>query len=176
MTFIIWFIVIAALTLGSVAFVRSKRFQKALLPKKKRKAVEPVKVKTLYEVHKEDHRLWLAEYRAIFQKNCDHLYHDQKWATCMLCGYEEPWHYEEGCGCTYAETSKLTDLHPTYALINRASWCKVHGRDFKLFPISDRKRGPYGPQSDQAGAVERSRELTTGRSMRRIDSDIEGTH
>jgi len=173
MEFIFWFIVIAILTLGSVGFVRHPWFQEKLLPKKTTPATP---AKTLKQVHEEDHAYWLAEYKAIFQKDCDHLYHHQTWYTCMLCGYEEPWVYEEGCGCRYEEVSALTDKHPQYALIKRESWCKVHGIDFKYFPISARKHGLYGPQSDSTGSVERSRELTKGRSMRRIDTDIEGTH
>jgi len=173
MEFIIWFIVIVVLTFGTVAFMRSPFFQKALLPKQV-KQVGPAK--TLKQVHEEDHKFWLEEYRAILQKDCDHLYHHQDWYHCRMCGYEEPWVYEKGCGCTKEEVRALTDINPTYHLITRQSFCKVHGIDFKIFPISDRKRGPYGPQSDSQGSIERSRELTKGRSMRRIADDIEGSN
>jgi len=176
MEFIIWFLVIVGLTLGSVGVVRHPRFQKALLVKKAAPEAPEAPQKTLKQVHEEDHAFWLAEYKAILQVGCDHLYHHQHWYTCMLCGYEEPWEYVEGCKCRYEELHTLATARPTYALIKRQSFCKVHGTDFKAFPISDRKRGPYGPDSDSLGSVERSRALTQGRSMRRIATDIEGSH
>jgi hypothetical protein len=173
MEFIVWFIGIVAVSGGIVAFLKSAWFQNKLLVQPK---AAPVKPKTLREVHEEDHKFWLGEYKAILQKDCDHLYHHQNWYTCKMCGYEEPWEYRDGCRCTVAEDRSLTDINPTYHLIKRQFFCIVHGTDFKMFPVSDRKRGPYGPQSDSNGAVERSRELTRGRSMRRIDYDIEGRH
>lgn len=171
-----WFIVIVVLTFGSVGIVRHPRFQKALLPKQPPPVAPVVPAKTLKQVHAEDHAFWLAEYKAILQKGCDHLYHQQHWYTCMLCGYEEPWEYVEGCSCRYEELHTLCYARPTYHLVIRQSFCKIHGIDFNYFPISARKHGPYGPQSDSTGSVERSRELTKGRSMRRIGTDIEGTH
>lgn len=176
MEFFIWFIVIVVLTLGSVGIVRHPRFQKMLLPKKAAPEVKPVKAKTLFEVHKEDHDFWLAEYKAIFQKTCAHLYHHQAWYTCMQCGYEEPWEYAEGCRCRYAEDRALADRYSRFSLIERASYCTVHGKDFKLFPISDRKSGPYGPRNDQTDSIKKSNELMQGRSRRKVDYDIEGTH
>jgi hypothetical protein len=176
MEFIIWFIVIAGLTLGSVGFVKHPWFQQKLLVKKPAPAAVAVPVKTLKQVHAEDHAFWSAEYKAILQKGCDHLYHHQRWYTCMICGYEEPWVYEEGCSCRKEEVHTLCDARPTYHLVIRQSFCTIHGIDFKFFPISDRKHGPYGPQSDSTGSVERSRELIKGRSLRKIDFNIEGTH
>lgn len=176
MEFIAWFIVIVFGSGGIVAFMKSAWFQNKLLVKPKPKAVPTKPAKTLRQVHEADHKLWLEEYKRIFQKDCDHLYHHQKWATCMMCGYEEPWEYAEGCQCTYAEDRKLTDINPTYTLINRQGFCRIHGIDFKAFPISDRKSGPYGPSADQTGSVERSRKLTEGRTRRRVDYDIKGSN
>jgi hypothetical protein len=180
MDIIFWIIVIAALFWVPVLVLRHPKVQ-AKLPVKKAAPATPAKVgvapiKTLAQVNAEDHAYWMADYKAILQKDCDHLYHHQNWYTCMLCGYEEPWEHLEGCRCRYEELRTLTDVHPVFTLIERQSWCIVHGIDFKLFPISNRKRGPYGPQSDSRDSVELSRELTRGRSMRRIDYDIEGTN
>lgn len=158
---------------GIVAFMKSAWFQRKLLVPQPKKPVVP---KTLRQVHEDDHKLWLEDYKRILQRGCDHLYHHQNWYTCLMCGYEEPWEYREGCRCTVVETKTLTDIHPTYALTKRQSFCIVHGKDFKLFPISDRKRGPYGPHGDQKDAVKRSMALTRGRSLRRISQDIEGSN
>lgn len=146
-----------------------------LLPKRKHKPL-PVPQKTLAEVHAEDHAWWMAEALAILQPKCDHLYHHQRWYTCKMCGYEEPWVYSQGCSCRYEDVRTISDAIPTYSLIERTSWCSVHGKDFKLYPISDRKKGPYGPTNDDnhKSSVEASRELTKGRSLRPL-LQIKGT-
>jgi hypothetical protein len=124
---------------------------------------------------KAQHTEWVAEYKAIIQKHCSpHLYHHQHWYTCINCGYEEPWEYKEGCGCTYSTVTTLTSATPEYVLTGeRASWCSVHGVDFTCFPISDRTSGKYGPSNDRTGGVERSRELTKKHPVRKINYEFE---
>lgn len=141
--------------------------------------MEPVKTKTLAEVHAEDHAQWLAQAMAILQPKCSHLYHHQRWYTCMLCGYEETWEHTDNCVCTFVETSALTDAFPVYRVTARKTYCVDHGIDYKIYPVSDRKQGPYGTKHKRADAEERSKALTSGRysdgSMRKIKFDIEGT-
>ena len=112
---------------------------------------------------------WMKEALAIVQKHCDHLYHHQNWYTCMICGYEEPWEYKAGCRCTFHVVTTLASQDTEYVCTERQDWCSVHGKDFRVYPISDRKQGPFGTGNNGAGSrdgIEYSRELTKGRSLK----------
>lgn len=116
----------------------------------------------------QQHTEWLEEAWAILRRDCEHVYHHQKWYTCIKCGYEEPWVWESNCGCTVDIATTLTDKTERYILRTRQSWCSVHGTDYKLFPLSDRKQGPFGPSVSSDGAVARSQELF-GYTVKKID-------
>lgn len=118
----------------------------------------------------QQHTEWLEEAWAILRRDCEHVYHHQKWYTCMKCGYEEPWVWEPNCGCTVDISTTLTDETERYILRTRQSWCSVHGTDYRLFPLSDRKQGPFGPSGnvDSREAVRRSKELL-GYTVKKID-------
>lgn len=122
----------------------------------------------------QQHKDWLEEAWAILRRDCEHVYHHQHWYTCKKCGYEEPWKWEPNCSCTVAADKALTDPVERYSLITRQSYCKVHGTDYKLFPLSDRKEGPFGsiPSFDSRQARERSIERF-GHYVKKIDFPTE---
>lgn len=142
-------------------------------------------VKSLVEVHDEDHADWLEQYKAILQKDCDHLYHSQNWYTCYMCGLDEPWEYKEGCSCRVYSSLALNQPKIEYSLTQRLPSCKVHGKDYKLMPVSDRKQGPFGNNGgygysekyNEESPYVRSKELIKYRNMRRLELPTrEGTN
>jgi hypothetical protein len=102
-----------------------------------------------------EHKGWLDEAMAILQQHCQpHYYHHQKWYTCMNCGYEEPWVWEPDCVCRHEIVDTVAGPLGR-VLIERYSWCKVHGKDFSnSWPVSLRDTpGKYGTK---AGPTDRS--------------------
>lgn len=180
MEFVLWLVLIAAFIYSGrfilqhpeVFRVIKERIEQGA-PKKdewadfKRYVVEHRKVR------EQMHREWLAEYKELLQKNCNHIYHHQNWYTCFICGYIEPWKHNDDCRCRTATDQTLTQEKRQYVLMERESYCKVHGIDFSGYPFADRTSGNYGPRGNQIhggmDAVNRSKELTEGRSMRKID-------
>lgn len=81
----------------------------------------------------QDKAEWTREFQEIIQKTCKHDYapddlRREKWWTCVLCGYDKPWSYEEGCKCITTEDWALTDMKPRKGLYHRNGNCPVHGR------------------------------------------------
>lgn len=173
-------VVIAAIVSALVFPHETKRAIKhvveVVLARKLKPKVLPVQVpvKTLEQVHDEDHAVWLEEYKAILQRDCDHLYHNQNWYTCYKCGQDEPWEYRAGCSCQKQECQNISDPTPWYILTRRSPSCTVHGKDYKLMPVSDRKVRPFGNRDynfnyNDETPYTRSKELTKGRSMKRLE-------
>jgi hypothetical protein len=99
----------------------------------------PVRIKTLAEVHAEEHKDWMDQAWAILRKGCKHIYHYSQWYTCINCGEEEPWVWREGCECRYEEVHTFASARPHYALVLRRPNCRHHGKDYKSWPLSERK-------------------------------------
>jgi hypothetical protein len=76
---------------------------------------------------------WEADFKAIIRRTCTHDFQDEdlqreKWWVCVVCDYEKPWAYEEGCNCITTEDWALTDMKPRKVLYHRNGNCPVHGK------------------------------------------------
>jgi hypothetical protein len=148
----------------------------------KPKPVEPAKpIKTLAEVHADEHAEWLEKAWTILRSNCtEHIYHHQKWFTCINCGQDEPWEYKEGCECRYEELHTFAHTLPQRVLVLRRPNCRHHGKDYTSWPLSERKgrviygRDEYGDRISKSIAYEKGSALQP--KVRRLRFDIpEGT-
>lgn len=148
------------------------------LRKKPQKPVEPEDPWATFKRYQAEHRKyvatahkeWLEEAWAILQRHCQpHYYHHQKWYTCMNCGHEEPWEWDEQCQCRYETVTRLGSSVTERVLIERVGYCPSHGRDFTSFPISLREnKGKYGHTNPAEDGTKRGMELQRTMSRKKI--------
>lgn len=74
---------------------------------------------------------WQKSFRELLRATCTHEYDDQEykqgWWRCVLCGYQKPWEWGEGCSCGFQEDKTLTDVHSRKVLFHRSGNCCLHG-------------------------------------------------
>lgn len=129
---------------GKTMHLRPKYFIPT--PKPKQQAV--LHVKTLAQVHAEDHANWQEAYNLLVRATCVHSYpatgHKASYAICGNCGYEEPWEWCEGCTCVTQSSIRLTDAVGRNILLHRSGTCIWHGIDWGNFgKYSDRSNKPF---------------------------------
>ena len=68
---------------------------------------------------------WSKQFQTLLRATCTHEYDDQEykegWWRCVLCGYQKPWVWEEGCSCNFRMVMGNREVY------HRSGNCCLHG-------------------------------------------------